>query len=164
MQAWVLVVRVFDLCVWISGAPTVQHAKITTSMLWWISVLLQWRHAKEVQQWEEPNRQICGCDSMEHIYSSSFNFWYFSFQPNSWGDSSCFSRLPKCSTWAGSYLNHPHPNLSLPFSLSVLTLCLVNLLQISHHPPVSALHATDEKENLEMLWCQQPKAKFYGTS
>ncbi|XP_022930124.1 oxysterol-binding protein-related protein 4C-like [Cucurbita moschata] len=38
------------------------------------------------------------------------------------------------------------------------------LEQISHHPPVSALHATDEKENLEMIWCQLPKAKFYGTS
>ncbi|RDY10901.1 Oxysterol-binding protein-related protein 4B, partial [Mucuna pruriens] len=36
--------------------------------------------------------------------------------------------------------------------------------QISHHPPVTALHATDEKENIEMIWCQQPVPKFNGTS
>ncbi|KAL1359359.1 hypothetical protein AAHE18_04G102500 [Arachis hypogaea] len=40
----------------------------------------------------------------------------------------------------------------------------VLLEQISHHPPVTALHATDEKENIEMVWCQQPVPKFYGTS
>ncbi|XP_065851407.1 oxysterol-binding protein-related protein 4B-like [Euphorbia lathyris] len=41
----------------------------------------------------------------------------------------------------------------------------LNLLleQVSHHPPVSALHATDEKENIEMIWCQNPVPKFYGT-
>ncbi|MED6127789.1 hypothetical protein PIB30_091507 [Stylosanthes scabra] len=38
------------------------------------------------------------------------------------------------------------------------------LEQVSHHPPVTALHATDEKENIEMVWCQQPIPKFYGTS
>ncbi|WCJ42262.1 OSBP(oxysterol binding protein)-related protein 4B [Euphorbia peplus] len=37
------------------------------------------------------------------------------------------------------------------------------LEQVSHHPPVSALHATDEKENIEMIWCQNPVPKFYGT-
>ncbi|KAL2338675.1 hypothetical protein Fmac_013121 [Flemingia macrophylla] len=40
----------------------------------------------------------------------------------------------------------------------------VLLEQISHHPPVSALHATDDKENIEMTWCQFPVSKFYGTS
>ncbi|XP_024024223.1 oxysterol-binding protein-related protein 4C isoform X3 [Morus notabilis] len=40
----------------------------------------------------------------------------------------------------------------------------VLLEQISHHPPVSVLHATDEKENLELLWCQHPVPKFFGTS
>ncbi|XP_020221774.1 oxysterol-binding protein-related protein 4C [Cajanus cajan] len=40
----------------------------------------------------------------------------------------------------------------------------VLLEQISHHPPVSALHATDEKENIEMIWCQRPDPKFNGTS
>ncbi|KAG4990638.1 hypothetical protein JHK87_024095 [Glycine soja] len=34
----------------------------------------------------------------------------------------------------------------------------------SHHPPVSALHATDEKENIEIIWCQYPVPKFNGTS
>ncbi|KAK7291869.1 hypothetical protein RIF29_07366 [Crotalaria pallida] len=40
----------------------------------------------------------------------------------------------------------------------------VLLEQVSHSPPVSALHATDEKENIEMIWCQQPAPKFWGTS
>lgn len=40
----------------------------------------------------------------------------------------------------------------------------VLLEQVSHHPPVSALHATDEKENIEMIWCQYPVPKFYGAS
>ncbi|EEF34581.1 Protein KES1, putative, partial [Ricinus communis] len=39
----------------------------------------------------------------------------------------------------------------------------VLLEQVSHHPPVSALHATDEKENIEMIWCQHIVPKFYGT-
>ncbi|KAJ1400627.1 Oxysterol-binding protein [Sesbania bispinosa] len=34
---------------------------------------------------------------------------------------------------------------------------------VSINPPVSALHATDEKENIEMMWCQQPVPKFRGT-
>ncbi|PNX57476.1 hypothetical protein L195_g058713, partial [Trifolium pratense] len=33
---------------------------------------------------------------------------------------------------------------------------------VSHHPAVSALHATDEKENIEIIWCQYPFAKFNG--
>ncbi|KAL4651982.1 hypothetical protein ACB092_01G200000 [Castanea dentata] len=40
----------------------------------------------------------------------------------------------------------------------------VLLEQVSHHPPVSALHATDEGENVEMIWCHHPTPKFYGTS
>ncbi|KAF8035148.1 hypothetical protein BT93_C1241 [Corymbia citriodora subsp. variegata] len=40
----------------------------------------------------------------------------------------------------------------------------VLLEQVSHHPPVSALHATDDKEALEMIWCQHPVPRFYGTS
>ncbi|KAL5771575.1 hypothetical protein ACOSP7_015729 [Xanthoceras sorbifolium] len=38
----------------------------------------------------------------------------------------------------------------------------VLLEQVSHHPPVSALHATDENENVEILWCQHPVPKFHG--
>uniref|UniRef100_A0A7N0ZUL9 Uncharacterized protein n=1 Tax=Kalanchoe fedtschenkoi TaxID=63787 RepID=A0A7N0ZUL9_KALFE len=33
--------------------------------------------------------------------------------------------------------------------------------QVSHHPPVTALHATDEKDNVEVLTCQHPVPKFY---
>ncbi|XXG58005.1 hypothetical protein AAC387_Pa04g0428 [Persea americana] len=40
----------------------------------------------------------------------------------------------------------------------------VLLEQVSHHPPVSALHATNEKENLELVWCQNANAKFHGAS
>ncbi|XP_062077407.1 oxysterol-binding protein-related protein 4C-like isoform X2 [Humulus lupulus] len=39
----------------------------------------------------------------------------------------------------------------------------VLLEQISHHPPVTALHAMDGKENVELLWCQHPVPRFYGT-
>ncbi|KHN17625.1 Oxysterol-binding protein-related protein 4B [Glycine soja] len=39
----------------------------------------------------------------------------------------------------------------------------VLLEQVSHHPPVSALHATDDKENIEMTWCHSPISKFNGT-
>ncbi|KAJ9141327.1 hypothetical protein P3X46_031871 [Hevea brasiliensis] len=38
----------------------------------------------------------------------------------------------------------------------------VLLEQVSHHPPVSALHATDEKENIEIIWCHNIVPKFYG--
>ncbi|GAU25330.1 hypothetical protein TSUD_375930 [Trifolium subterraneum] len=36
--------------------------------------------------------------------------------------------------------------------------------QVSHHPPVTALHATDDKENIEMIWSQQPVPKFYASA
>ncbi|XP_071742106.1 oxysterol-binding protein-related protein 4C [Rutidosis leptorrhynchoides] len=39
----------------------------------------------------------------------------------------------------------------------------VLLEQVSHHPPVSALHATNEKDNIEMTWCQYAIPKFCGT-
>ncbi|XP_021723698.1 oxysterol-binding protein-related protein 4B-like [Chenopodium quinoa] len=35
--------------------------------------------------------------------------------------------------------------------------------QISHHPPVSAMHGTDEANNIELIWCQHAVPKFYGT-
>ncbi|XP_058755711.1 oxysterol-binding protein-related protein 4B-like isoform X1 [Vicia villosa] len=40
----------------------------------------------------------------------------------------------------------------------------VLLEQVSINPPVSALHATDKKEHIEMIWSQQPAPKFRGTS
>ncbi|KMT03265.1 hypothetical protein BVRB_8g198080 [Beta vulgaris subsp. vulgaris] len=36
------------------------------------------------------------------------------------------------------------------------------LEQVSHHPPISALHATDETNNIELIWCQHAVPKFYG--
>uniref|UniRef100_A0ACD6AHZ1 Uncharacterized protein n=1 Tax=Avena sativa TaxID=4498 RepID=A0ACD6AHZ1_AVESA len=39
----------------------------------------------------------------------------------------------------------------------------VLLEQVSHRPPVSALHATDDGGNVELLWCQSPVPKFNGT-
>ncbi|KAH7674681.1 Oxysterol-binding protein [Dioscorea alata] len=38
------------------------------------------------------------------------------------------------------------------------------LEQVSHHPPVTALHATDEDKNIELIWCQHPTPKFHGTT
>ncbi|ESQ42678.1 hypothetical protein EUTSA_v10015272mg [Eutrema salsugineum] len=40
----------------------------------------------------------------------------------------------------------------------------VNVLveQISHHPPVSALHATHDKENIDVMFCQYFTPKFRG--
>ncbi|KAK9697547.1 hypothetical protein RND81_08G044400 [Saponaria officinalis] len=38
----------------------------------------------------------------------------------------------------------------------------VLLEQVSHHPPVSALHATDDTNQIELLWCQYAVPKFYG--
>ncbi|XP_020089734.1 oxysterol-binding protein-related protein 4C-like isoform X2 [Ananas comosus] len=40
----------------------------------------------------------------------------------------------------------------------------VLLEQVAHHPPVSALHATDQEENIQMVWCHNPVPKFHGTS
>lgn len=36
--------------------------------------------------------------------------------------------------------------------------------QLSHHPPVTALHATDDEKNVETTWCHNTVPKFYGTS
>ncbi|KAG7546168.1 Oxysterol-binding protein superfamily [Arabidopsis suecica] len=35
--------------------------------------------------------------------------------------------------------------------------------QVVHHPPVSALHATHEQENIDVTWCQYFTPKFRGT-
>ncbi|KAK8968389.1 Oxysterol-binding protein-related protein 4C [Platanthera guangdongensis] len=40
----------------------------------------------------------------------------------------------------------------------------VLLEQVSHHPPVSAMHATDEEEKLELVWCHYLAPKFHGKS
>ncbi|KAG8047882.1 hypothetical protein GUJ93_ZPchr0008g12187 [Zizania palustris] len=40
----------------------------------------------------------------------------------------------------------------------------VLLEQVSHRPPVSALHATDDSCDVELVWCQNPVPKFHGTS
>lgn len=40
----------------------------------------------------------------------------------------------------------------------------VLLEQVSHHPPISALHATDESRKLELNWWQRPVPRFYGRS
>ncbi|KAL6585597.1 hypothetical protein OROMI_002241 [Orobanche minor] len=39
----------------------------------------------------------------------------------------------------------------------------VILEQISHHPPMTALQATDEKQHIQLSWCQSPVPRFYGT-
>lgn len=39
----------------------------------------------------------------------------------------------------------------------------VLLEQVSHHPPVSALHATNEKDGVSIIWCQRIVPKFHVT-
>ncbi|XP_038999023.1 oxysterol-binding protein-related protein 4C-like [Hibiscus syriacus] len=56
-----------------------------------------------------------------------------------------------------------NPVLGETHHVSRATLNVV-LEQISHHPPVSALHATDEEHNIELIWCQQCISKFTGAS
>ncbi|CAO2841784.1 unnamed protein product [Amaranthus hypochondriacus] len=40
----------------------------------------------------------------------------------------------------------------------------VLLEQVSHHPPVSALHATDKSNGVELIWCQHAVPKFQGAT
>ncbi|XAR56069.1 hypothetical protein NMG60_11036373 [Bertholletia excelsa] len=40
----------------------------------------------------------------------------------------------------------------------------VLLEQVSHHPPVSALHATDQLQGIDMIWCHRLTPKFNGAS
>ncbi|KAL2928839.1 Oxysterol-binding protein-related protein 4C [Bienertia sinuspersici] len=40
----------------------------------------------------------------------------------------------------------------------------VLLEQVSHHPPVSAMHASDEANGIELLWCQHAVPKFHGAT
>ncbi|KAG4976495.1 hypothetical protein JHK82_035836 [Glycine max] len=56
----------------------------------------------------------------------------------------------------------PLDRLLLVVAWSISTIRPLN--KVSHHPPVSALHATDDKENIEMTWCHSPVSKFTGTS
>lgn len=34
--------------------------------------------------------------------------------------------------------------------------------KVSHHPPLCALHATDYKENKQIIWCNSTIPKFTG--
>jgi oxysterol-binding protein-related protein 8 len=40
----------------------------------------------------------------------------------------------------------------------------VLLEQVSHRPPVSALHATDAAGHVDLVWCQHPVPRFHGAS
>ena len=40
----------------------------------------------------------------------------------------------------------------------------VLLEQVSHRPPVSALHATDAAGDVRLVWCQSPVPRFHGAS
>ncbi|CAL1414063.1 unnamed protein product [Linum trigynum] len=39
----------------------------------------------------------------------------------------------------------------------------VRLEQVSHHPPATALHATDRVHGIDMLWFHRPIPRFHGT-
>ncbi|KAJ1269217.1 hypothetical protein BS78_07G193700 [Paspalum vaginatum] len=55
-------------------------------------------------------------------------------------------------------LGETHHVSSPSSSLSVL------LEQVSHRPPVSALHATDAAGDVRLVWCQSPVPRFHGAS
>ncbi|XP_023156160.1 oxysterol-binding protein-related protein 4C-like isoform X1 [Zea mays] len=40
----------------------------------------------------------------------------------------------------------------------------VLLEQVSHRPPVTALHATHARGEVELVWCQSPAPRFHGAS
>jgi hypothetical protein len=40
----------------------------------------------------------------------------------------------------------------------------VLLEQVSHRPPVTALHATDARGDVRLVWCQSPAPRFHGAS
>ncbi|KAJ6296438.1 hypothetical protein OIU78_024315 [Salix suchowensis] len=91
-------------------------------------------------------------------------------QGNSASTSIQHSKSPSSNVMRGAYPLHGLPLLVLPLTIPILgethhvSRGSLNVLleQVSHHPPVSALHATDEKENIELIWCQHPVPKFYG--
>ncbi|URE40148.1 Oxysterol-binding protein [Musa troglodytarum] len=55
---------------------------------------------------------------------------------------------PPLSLEGGLAAEHRPPNL--------LRRVLSLFGNVSHHPPVSALHATDATENVELIWCHKP--------
>ncbi|CAO2211529.1 unnamed protein product [Urochloa humidicola] len=55
-------------------------------------------------------------------------------------------------------LGETHHVSSASSSISVL------LEQVSHRPPVSALHATAAGGDVRLVWCQSPVPKFHGAS
>ncbi|CAK9182365.1 unnamed protein product [Ilex paraguariensis] len=83
---------------------------------------------------------------------------------------SAFDRFTSVVAWNISTLRPPmfglapyNPILGETHHVSRGSLNVL-LEQVSHHPPVSALQATDEKDNLEMIWCHYPVPKFQGIS
>ncbi|XVE79958.1 hypothetical protein DITRI_Ditri14bG0099100 [Diplodiscus trichospermus] len=79
-------------------------------------------------------------------------------------------RFTSVVAWSISTLRPPifgvapyNPILGETHHVSRATLNVV-LEQISHHPPVSALHASDEEQNIELIFCQQCISKFHGAS
>ncbi|KAK5847039.1 Oxysterol-binding-related protein 4C -like protein [Gossypium arboreum] len=77
-------------------------------------------------------------------------------------------RFMSVVAWSISTLRPPifgvapyNPILGETHHVSRATLNVL-LEQISHHPPVSALHATDEEHNIELIWCHQCVPNFNG--
>lgn len=79
-------------------------------------------------------------------------------------------RFTSVVAWTISTLRPPtfgvapyNPILGETHHVSRATLNVL-LEQVSHHPPVSALHATDEEQNIELICYYQCVPKFYGAS
>ncbi|GMH17949.1 hypothetical protein Nepgr_019790 [Nepenthes gracilis] len=85
-------------------------------------------------------------------------------------DNSPLERMTRVVAWSISTVR-PLPFGAVPFnpilgethhvSRGVLN---VFLEQVSHHPPVCALHATDENGKVEVIWCQHYLPKFHGAT
>ncbi|KAL6900767.1 hypothetical protein ACP4OV_005443 [Aristida adscensionis] len=86
------------------------------------------------------------------------------------GGKDALDRLTTVVAWAISTTRPPifgfapyNPVLGETHHVSAGSLNVL-LEQVSHRPPVSALHATDDGGNVELVWCQSPVPKFHGAS
>ncbi|KAL9260636.1 Oxysterol-binding protein-related protein [Drosera capensis] len=78
-------------------------------------------------------------------------------------------RMIRVVAWSISTVRPAHPDaaplnpiLGETHHVSRGTLNVL-LEQVSHHPPVTALHATDDSSKIELVWCQNFLPKFQGT-
>ena len=92
------------LCSGHSVTFSLQHAKITTSMLWGSSLLFRWGLLKQMCQRKEQPWKVCFGSGMEHINYKTRIIWTGSFQSHSRRNSSCLQGIPQRAPRAGDDL------------------------------------------------------------